>query len=101
MILFYHKNRYLGGFDNTCNDAANYYADCYRYLGYFFMAVLLIGIFAFICSMIRPKENLRDGMDPGNFISNPNNDSLAGNRLNPYSAKGGNYVYDEKKKTVY
>ena len=57
-MLWTSPKQYLGSFYTNCYDAANYYADCYRYLGYFFAVVLAVGIFATLCSLFRPKENL-------------------------------------------
>lgn len=85
-VLWLPKRKLLGSFYASCGDAANYYADIYRYLGYFFLGVLLIGLFALICSKIRPKDNITDGFSGLNVMSDPN-DPYGKNRLNPY----GNY----------
>ena len=99
-FVLWLRNNYLGSFYPTCNDAANFYADCFRYLGYFFLAVLGIGIFALLCSRLRPKDDLSAG-----FAHNPLNPSTAtyGNNpaLNVYGSnadinKGGNSLYGDK-----
>lgn len=83
LILWVDDNKYLGSFYPSCNDAANFYADCFRYLGYFFLGVLAIGILAFLFSLCRPKEDLRNAMDPANVLHDPN-DPMGKARLNPY-----------------
>ena len=82
-VLWVHKNEYLGSNYPTCNDAANFYADVYRYLGYFFLGILAIGILAFLLSFARPKVDLRNAMDPANVLHDPT-DPLGKTRLNPY-----------------
>lgn len=77
--LWVRKDSKLGAFVDTCNDAANFFADCYRYLGYFFAAVLFIGIFALVCSKIRPKPKLEE-MTYGDDVPDYSN----GRALNPY-----------------
>lgn len=59
-VLWTHKDQYLGSNYISCSDAANYFADCYRYLGYFFLAVLAVGLIGLGCSRIRPKEDLKE-----------------------------------------
>lgn len=82
------KNDYLGSFYPTCNDAANFYADIYRYLGYFFLAVLLIGLVALLCAWFRPKSELSGGFGfgagaPAGSYGNPNP------ALDPYGSQMG------------
>jgi len=77
--LWVRKESKLGSFVEICNDAANFFADCYRYLGYFFAAVLFIGIFALVCSKIRPKPRLED-LTYGDGAA----DYSSGRALNPY-----------------
>lgn len=61
-FVLWVKGEYLGSFYTSCDDAANFYADIFRYLGYFFLGVLVIGLFALLCSRIRPKDDLRAGL---------------------------------------
>lgn len=95
-FILWIKNDYLGSFYPTCNDAANFYADIYRYLGYFFIGVLIIGLFALLCAKIRPKDDLGAGLGnnfgaPTNNYGNPALD-VYGSQMGAAAGKG-NPVY--------
>ena len=101
-FILWIKNDYLGSFYPTCNDAANFYADIYRYLGYFFIGVLIIGLFALLCAKIRPKDDLRSGLgDAGlNNFNAGQSGATYGNAsgVNAYGRSA--YDYNEKNRKV-
>lgn len=97
-FVLWVRNDRLGSFYPTCNDAANFYADIFRYLGYFFIGVLIIGLLAMLCARFRPKEELGAGLGysyqagaPANTYGN-NYGNAYGNpnpALDPYGSQMG------------
>lgn len=85
-FVLWLKNDYLGSFYPTCNDAANFYADIFRYLGYFFLSVLLIGLVALLCAKIRPKSELNAGFG---FSTGAPTGNYGNPVLDPYGSQMG------------
>lgn len=101
-VLWLYDDR-LGSFYPTCNDAANFFADIYRYLGYFFLGVLAIGLFALLCSRLRPKDDIRGdlgGQQNTNFMAGQSGATYGNASANPYNKSGAEMFGDKNRKVA-